>query len=79
MSLNRFFKVFISDKAEFSFELFSKEIMKVTDVNYEKLKAYKDRREGFPFYTRKMTGIVPITGVPFCSSSFIEKKQKIIR
>ena len=79
MSINRFFKVFIDNNAEYGFDLFSKEVMQMTDLNQEKLKPYRDRKEGFPFYTRKMTGILPITGVPFCSSTVLEKSQKIIR
>ena len=34
-SINRFFDEFISKKATFGFDVFSKEVMKITDIQYE--------------------------------------------
>lgn len=79
MSLNRFFKEFVSDKATFGFDVFSKEVMNVAEQNIEKLREFRDKAQGYPIFTRKMTGVVPITGVPFCSQSGITKDIKILR
>ena len=79
MSVNRFFQEFIGHKASFGFDAFSKEILLNTDIVYEKIKESKDKKKGFPVYDRKMTAIVPISGVPFCSQSHMEKVMRITR
>ena len=79
MSVNRFFNEFISNKATFGFDVFSKDVLLNTSVVFDKLKELKDKNEGFPIFTRKLTSVVPISGVPFCSQSAMEKNFKIFR
>ena len=79
MSVNRFFQEFAGGKATFGFDAFSKEILLNTEINYEKAKESKDKKKGFPIFTRRMTAIVPISGVPFCSQSNMEKQMRITR
>ena len=67
MSVNRFFDVFVADTASFGFDAFSTEVLQNTEIKLEKLKQLKDKKHGHPIFVRKMTGIVPISGVPFCS------------
>ena len=79
MSVNRFFQEFIGAQATFGFDAFSKEVLLNTEIVYEKPKETKDKKKGFPIYTRTMTAIVPISGVPFCSQSHMEKSMTISR
>ena len=79
MSVNRFFQEFAGAKATFGFDAFSKDVLLNTEVNYEKPKESKDNKKGFPIFTRRMTSIVPISGVPFCSQSAMEKTMRITR
>ena len=50
-----------------------------TDIVYTPTKEMKDKKKGFPIYTRKLTCVIPITGVPFCKSSAMEKTMLIKR
>ena len=79
MSVNRFFDEFISDKATFGFDVFSKECMLNTEIDYERLRPSKDRTLGCVVYTRKLKAIVPISGVPFCSQSNMQKDMVVER
>ena len=79
MSVNRFFAEFISGQASFGFDAFSKDVLLNRDIQYEELKESKDAQKGFPIYQRNMTGIVPISGVPFCSQSHMQKSMHISR
>ena len=79
MSVNRFFQEFIGAQATFGFDAFSKEVLMNTEIVYEKPKETKDKKKGFPIYNRTMTAIVPISGVPFCSQSHMEKIMTITR
>lgn len=44
MSLDRFFDEFISDKATFGFDLFSKECMGNTEIVFDKLTEHRDKK-----------------------------------
>lgn len=79
MSIDRFFDEFISDKATFGFDLFSKDDMGNTEIDFENLTESKDKKHKFPIFTRKMNCIVPISGVPFCSQSAMTKTFKVSR
>ena len=79
MSVNRFFEEFIGPKASFGFDVFSKEVLLNTEINFEPLKKLKDGKNDVPVFTRKLTAVVPISGVPFCSSSNMEKVMRIER
>lgn len=79
MSVNRFFNEFFSNKATFGFDMFSKDILLNTSIVFEPLKEHKDKNKGFPIFTRKLSAVVPISGVPFCSQSAMTKVFKIIR
>ena len=79
MSLNHFFKEFLSTVATYPFDAFCKEVQKNTDIVFTPIREMKDKKQGYPIYTRKLTCVIPITGVPFCSSSAMEKTMLIKR
>jgi len=67
MSVNRYFNEFFGNKASFGFDIFSKDILHNTSIVLETLKEHKDKNQKFPIFSRKMSAVVPISGVPFCS------------
>ena len=79
MSVNSFFNEFIGAKASFGFDVFSKEILSNTQVEYSSIEQSKDESEGFVVFKRKLTAIVPIKDVPFCTETHLEKSMRIER
>ena len=79
MSINRFFEEFLSSKANFPFDLFSKEVMQITEIEFNPVHLVKDNKVSYPVFEGKLRGVVPISGVPFCSSSNMEKTFRVER
>lgn len=79
MSINRFFDEFLSSKANFPFDLFSKEVMQIMEIEFNPVHLVNNNQASYPVYEGKLRGVVPISGVPFCSSSNMEKSFRVER
>ena len=78
MSVNLFFKTFLANEAVFGFEKFCQEDQSFTDVVLGEW--VRDEKESSQdgstkqVLRRNLSMVIPVSGVPFCSSSRCEKE-----
>jgi hypothetical protein len=76
MSVDEYYDTFLKDKADFNITVYYIEEQKFMDVKTSKAKTVKKD----PFTVkRKLTQRVPVSGVPFISTTRLEKEEEITR
>jgi hypothetical protein len=72
MTVNDFYRNFLSDRADYGFDVFSR-LMERREVEME---LWHPNEQGVPF--RLLKSVIPVKGVPFLSSTRHRKTFKLI-